>query len=436
MTNKPLILCAVSGGADSICMLHLLHSRGERVACAHYNHGMRGETADSDEQFVRRFCESLSIPFYTEKGDVYGEAERTGEGVEECGRRLRYEFFERAAEKLGADLIATAHNADDQSETVLMRLVRGAGSLGLSGIPEQRGNIIRPILHMSRAEIEAYIAEKGLEYIYDSTNSDDRYVRNLLRHQVMPVLKDINPNLNETFSRAARIAAQDEEFLSSLAADFMEKHGGEDWVNATELSILHRAVGSRVVRLLAAGAGLTLSEGQVVAALELAGHENPSASMDVRGGKIWRSYEKLCVGIPVTGAIEGETPVAIPGETSVPGTDIKIFTQIVPFDENVQNSFNTFYFKDSIINCNPVVRSRIAGETIALPGRKRRSLKKLMCDLKLPAQGRELIPVVSVKGQAAAVMDVGAEESFLAEKGETAVMLRFARLQEQGGTNA
>lgn len=433
MTNKPLILCAVSGGADSMCMLHMLYSRGQRVACAHYNHGMRGDTADSDERFVRDFCDSLGIPFYTEKGDVYGEAARTGEGVEECGRRLRYEFFDRAAEKLGADLIATAHNADDQSETVLMRLVRGAGSLGLSGIPEKRSSIIRPILHMSRTEIEAYLAENGIDHIYDSTNSDDKYVRNLLRHQVMPVLKDINPNLNETFARAARLSAADEDFLSSLAGDFLKKHGGEGWVSAEELLKLHRAVSSRVIRLLAAGEGITLSESQVSAALELAANANPSASMDVRGGKIWRCYDRLCAGQQVSGSIPGETPLNVPGVTDVPGTDIKIFTETVAFDKKIQNSFNTFYLSNSIINNSLSVRSRKTGDTLAPAGRRRRSLKKLMCDLKIPAAERDLVPVVTVDGRVAAVMGIGADEDFAPHAGETAVQLRFVNTGSQGG---
>ena len=137
------VLCAVSGGADSMCLLHLAWTMAEaggfQVAAAHYHHGMRGEAADADAAFVEAFCRQREIPFVTERGDVYGQAQRLGLGVEETGRRLRYEFLRRAAEELGCNRIATAHNADDNLETLLLHLVRGAGLHGLAGIPPRRG---------------------------------------------------------------------------------------------------------------------------------------------------------------------------------------------------------------------------------------------------------------------------------------------------------
>ena len=143
------VLCAVSGGADSICLLHLLHSLsaegGFQVAAAHYHHGMRGEAADADAAFVETFCKERDIPCVVEKGDVYGEARRRGLGVEETGRLLRYEFLHRTAEQLGCSRIATAHNADDNLETLLLHLTRGAGLHGLAGIPPRRGELfLRP----------------------------------------------------------------------------------------------------------------------------------------------------------------------------------------------------------------------------------------------------------------------------------------------------
>lgn len=432
--NNPLILCAVSGGADSMCMLHLLWSKGENVAVAHFNHGMRGETADNDEAFVKRFCLEKDIPFYAGRGAVYDEAEKSGEGVEVCGRRLRYAFFDQIAKQIGADFIATAHNADDQSETILMRMLRGTGSLGLSGIPKARDNIIRPILDMSRADIEDYMRQNGLDYIYDCTNSDDRYVRNLLRHKVMPVLKEVNPNLNNTLARCARLATEDEDFLKKLAADFLDKHGEKCSVNAEALSKLVFPVSSRVLRIMAEHACLSLTETQVRAALDLASDSDPSASIDVKGGAVWRCYDKLFIGVPLSGSLPGETPVIVLGETPIPGIDIKIILKKTQNSENVQNSFNTFYLNNSIIDSRITVRSRKTGDKIRLPGRSHRSLKKLMCDMKLPAPARDLIPVITVDGAVAAVMGIGVDERFMPRPGEDALELHFCETAVQGGT--
>ena len=155
------VLCAVSGGADSMCLLHLLSALAEeggfRVEAAHYHHGMRGAAADADAAFVADWCRARDIPCAVERGDVYGEAARLGLGVEETGRRLRYDFLRRTARARGCGRIATAHNADDNLETLLLHLARGAGLHGLAGIPPRRGEIVRPLLTTSRAEIGAYL---------------------------------------------------------------------------------------------------------------------------------------------------------------------------------------------------------------------------------------------------------------------------------------
>ena len=170
------VLCAVSGGRDSMCLLHRMKQLGEennfRVAAAHFNHQLRGECADRDEAFVRDWCKQENIPFYAGRGDVRQAAQTNGWTVEEAARRLRYAFLEETAEKIGAEKIATAHQAEDQTETVLMHLVRGTGPEGLRGIPAVRGKLIRPLLQTSRREIEAYLEENGVPHVEDETNQD------------------------------------------------------------------------------------------------------------------------------------------------------------------------------------------------------------------------------------------------------------------------
>ena len=201
-----LLLCAVSGGRDSVCLLHYLANlapgRGFSVAAAHLNHKMRPE-AQRDEDFVRTLCRKLDVPFYTEAVPVYETAEQWGLGVEETGRRLRYDFLQRTAGAIGAERIATAHHAQDQAETVLLNLLRGTGSEGLAGIPPVRGRIVRPLLQTSRREIEDYLEEQGLSHVEDSTNQDTHYARNRLRRELWPQLETINPALTRSIGRTA-----------------------------------------------------------------------------------------------------------------------------------------------------------------------------------------------------------------------------------------
>ena len=203
-----VILCAVSGGRDSICLLDYLHTlgqeRGFTAAAGHLNHLMR-PTAQRDEDFVRSFCARRGIPFYTERADVYALCGTWGLTVEETGRRARYEFLQRTAETIGAEKIATAHHQNDLAETVLLQLLRGTGPQGLTGIPPVRGNIVRPLLDTPRRDIERYIAEHELAYVTDETNGDTAYARNRLRLEIWPELEGINPRAAEHIACTADI---------------------------------------------------------------------------------------------------------------------------------------------------------------------------------------------------------------------------------------
>ena len=222
------ILCAVSGGRDSVCLLHYLHHLGQThgftVAAAHLNHLMR-PTAQLDEDFVRALCASLDVPFHTEKADVYALCDTWGLTVEETGRRARYDFLRRTADALGADFIATAHHRDDQAETVLLQLLRGTGPQGLTGIPPVRDGIIRPLLDTPRAAIDDYIAQNRLPYVTDETNLDTHYARNRLRLDIMPQLLAINPAAAAHIARTADILRAENDLLDSQAAALLPPEG-------------------------------------------------------------------------------------------------------------------------------------------------------------------------------------------------------------------
>ena len=245
------VLCAVSGGADSMCLLALLLQTGDHeLAAAHFEHGVRGEESLRDCAFVESFCREKDVPCFVAHADVPAYAAETGLGLEEAARKLRYAFLEKTAEEQGFDFIATAHNADDNAETVLFNLARGSGSAGLCGIPPRRGKIIRPLLGLTRAEIEEYLAANGVPHVEDSTNESDAYSRNRIRHGVMPVLKELNPSFPEAAARLGRLLRRDEEYLSERAEAFIAEHFDGESLPAAELLELHGAVSSRVVRRL------------------------------------------------------------------------------------------------------------------------------------------------------------------------------------------
>ena len=212
------VLCAVSGGVDSVCLLHWLsRQQGITLLAAHVNHQLRGEESDRDEAFVRRLCGEWGIPLTVGRGDVAAFTKEKGLSLEEGARRLRYDFLYRTAEETGCCCIAVAHNADDNAETVLLNLIRGTGLKGLGGISPVQGRVIRPLLPCPRRDIEAYLEEHHLPHVEDSTNADVHYTRNKLRHQVIPLLSEINPRAVEHINAAAARLAEADQCLEQEA---------------------------------------------------------------------------------------------------------------------------------------------------------------------------------------------------------------------------
>ncbi len=225
------VLIALSGGADSVCLTHVLVTlSGEMkfsLSAAHLNHGIRGEEADKDEQFAKEFCRELYIPFVSKTVKAEEIAKEAGLTVEEAGRRERYAFFNEVCKKGGQRVIVTAHNRDDEAETVLMRIIRGTGIDGLAGIKFIREDgVIRPLLKVSRAEIEEYCKANNLKYCTDSTNSDNDYTRNRIRNELLPYIREhFNPNITESLINLSESAARDSEFLNSYARRLYKRLG-------------------------------------------------------------------------------------------------------------------------------------------------------------------------------------------------------------------
>ena len=430
------VLCAVSGGADSMCLLHLAWSMAEaggfQVAAAHYHHGMRGAAADADAAFVETFCKERNIPCVVERGDVYGQAQRLGLGVEETGRRLRYEFLRRTAEELGCNRIATAHNADDNLETLLLHLVRGAGLHGLAGIPPRRGEIVRPLLTTSRSDIEAYLAEHGLTHVEDCTNADESYARNRIRRQVVPVLRQLNPRLTESAAETMGYLRADNDYMNAqAAAACAHARWAEDdlVIEARYIAQLPAAIAPRAARrmLEMMGDGNTdCSAAHLKAIVDLATGEDPSAVAFLPHGRLVQRVYKDLLFTTQSEPLPpfSPTPLNLDGETAPEGTlwRCRCWATTCP----AEGEPGVLYLALEAVEGELVLRPRQTGDEIALPRRGgTKTVKKLFIDEKVPRRDRERVPVLADGAGVLAVAGFGADQSRLAQPGQPAYALIF-----------
>lgn len=238
------ILVGFSGGKDSVVLLFALKQLsakyGYSLLAFHVNHQIRGDEAKKDRDFCEEFCKRNDIPFFEATVDAVKFAEQNRIGLEESARILRYDAFETFAKQNGINKIATAHTSSDNLETILFNLARGSGALGLTGIPPVRDNIIRPLIYCSSEDVINFANEKNLQYVTDSTNADTKYTRNNIRHNVIPILREINPRIEDAASRLCDSLRIDSELLDSLVPDIKQ-------ITPHELSKLHLSLFNRTI---------------------------------------------------------------------------------------------------------------------------------------------------------------------------------------------
>ncbi len=438
LTAGRKILCALSGGADSMVLLHILTQLGRQMGfslcAAHYNHGLRGEESLRDARFVADYCEEHHLPLLLGEGDVAADAKQTGRGIEETAREKRYAFLEDAALHFGADKIATAHNADDNAETLLLHLLRGTGLRGLTGIPPVRGNLIRPLLTTPREEIEAYLARNGLPHVEDSTNADPAYSRNKIRHQVMPLLRELNPSLTETMTASIDSLRQDQNYLTARALEISRqaKPAEDGRVIPTQLlANTPTAVAARVVQQLLEEIEAPMASAvHVRSILAVARGENTAAALHLPGGVfVYRVYGDILFAWEKD-PLPPFQPVTL-GDAEA--TDIPELTwRLIRRWENVCPASplaedGGFYLAPAAASGPLLVRPRQTKDAIQLPGRPTKTLKKLFIEAKVPRQERERIPVLATQeGRVLAVAGFGPQRSLLAEPGKPAVYFRWS----------
>ena len=249
LDRDKLYLVAISGGADSVALLMMMLDEGYRVEAVHCNFHLRGEEADRDEAFVASLCERFGVALHRVHFDTRGYAALHKLSIETAARDLRYGYFERLREDIGAEAIVVAHHRDDNVETVLMNLVRGTGLKGLAGIRPVNGRVIRPLLDMTREDIEAYIYKRGESFVTDSTNLETDATRNKYRLEVIPALKEINPSVARAIDTTARQLQDADEIvewaLEKMKADVMEE--GDDGVVRIDTTLLRQLPAPRYV---------------------------------------------------------------------------------------------------------------------------------------------------------------------------------------------
>lgn len=288
------IIVGLSGGADSVALTHYLryHTKHTIIAC-HINHCLRGAESDRDMGFVSAMCDAWSIPCYIYREDIAAHSSERGISLEEAGRDVRYKMFEELRKSQGADKIATAHTLTDSVETLLINLTRGTGIAGLCGIPPVRGKIVRPIIGITREEVEFYCQKNELAYVVDSTNLSDDYTRNIIRNQVIPTLRTINPSVDTAIARTISLLEQDRDFLDKQAAEAAFFHQAAlSGYPVDTLYLQPPAMRSRIITGFLKDNGLSADSGRVKRLAKLiekgSGREQLSGGLEaiVQNGKL------------------------------------------------------------------------------------------------------------------------------------------------------
>ena len=451
------VVCAVSGGADSICLLHRLNQlraiRPFTLVAAHYNHHLRGAESDRDEAFVKRWVEDWCGPdpaagqppppavrLITGGGDVSGEAKRLGLGLEETARRMRYAFLEEAARAVGADRIATAHTADDNAETVLLHLIRGSGLQGLTGIRPRQGRLVRPLLTTTRREIEDYLELYHIPHVEDSTNQDDAYTRNQVRHQVIPLLDEINPWFVPRMADTIRYLRSDNDYLSAQAAAVARRarpagDGGLS-ISAALLASQPDPIAVRIVSCLLGRLGeFQFRAAHLTAVVALSRSPAPSGAVSLPHSLTARRvYGEL---ILVRGARRSPpfAPVSlsVPGEAVLPSIGWTIACRRAEAPEQPPDTPDHFFLNPSRLTGPLVIRPRLTGDTITLPRRRAKTVKKLLIDAKVPRWDRDRLPLLADASGPLWLAGFGPDQGRLSSSGAPAlevIALRTAPAEE------
>ena len=378
------ITVALSGGADSVCLLFALldlkDELGLELSAAHFNHKIRGDEAERDEAFCKAICEKNGVKLYVGSANVPEYAQKNGMSLELAARELRYDFFST----LDTDVVATAHTASDNLETVIFNLTRGTALSGLCGIPPVRDRYIRPLIGITRCDVEQYCSDNGLKYITDSTNLKDDYTRNNIRHNIVPILKDINPSIEAAVSRTSFSLSEDADFLESVSKSNYCINNENGSLDVSEFSRISPAIAKRIIKSYYLDKFGVNPE---------ANHINSIYEICLNGGRCSIPLNKTAVSDKQSLYFIDNDFKAV-----VPHFDVSITESNNDLFENTSNVHNLLlkntFDCDKIVG-KLVVRTRLSGDNVRLANKNgTKTLKKLYTEYKIPLNERESLPVI------------------------------------------
>jgi tRNA(Ile)-lysidine synthase len=398
---------AVSGGIDSVALLDILTSLRQELpidlTVLHLNHGIRGKEAARDERFAQGLSERYSLPYLGHKVDVPGYKKERAVSLQEAARELRYRFFEEAMETLGLDKVAIGQTADDQAETVLMRLIRGGGARGLKGIPPVREGYVRPLIEVWREELLHYVRYKGLPFVQDSSNLKKTYLRNRIRYELLPALSEYNPNIKQRLVHLAEVLAADESYLEGLALEMAKGICRKDdtiFLPIPLLLPLPAALQARVLQhaFASLSVGGILEYPHITSVMALIGEGGGSKTVTLPGG-YWatRSYDILVVGKQEEGRARmgGEIEVTIPGRTRLGELSMELEAAVVKKRVGPEADPDVAFLDYERLTLPLRCRTFQPGDCFIPLGMKSlKKLKNLFIDLKVPRAERRSIPLV------------------------------------------
>ena len=402
LENVSTVVVGLSGGADSVCLLHVLNllknDYNLNLIAAHVNHGIRGEEANADAVFSMNFAESLNVHFSLLKANCVEEAEESGETLEEAGRRIRYEFFDMLCED-ETYVIATAHNSNDNLETVVFNITRGSALSGAKGIPPKRDNIIRPLIFCTREEIEGYCKENNLSFVTDSTNLSDDYTRNRIRHNVLPELQKVNSNVVEAFTRFSESVRIDDDYLDSVAENALGKAKlSECSYNIEVINSLHLSIKRRVILKAIERFSKELPDSKKVNAVLSCISENSKIQLYKNCYCESKENELKFFNNDNNKECEKQEPKILECESF--SVDFGGYTVKGEYFSKTSQKINDLLL-DNLIDCDTIngkliLRTRNEGDKITLFRRGvTKTLKKLFIEDDIPKEKRGFIPVLA-----------------------------------------
>jgi tRNA(Ile)-lysidine synthase len=406
------VIVGVSGGADSVGLLYILTELKEynlKLIVSHVNHGIRAEEGKRDAEFVEQIATKLNLPFELKNVDAIGFKKTSGLSLEEAARVLRYEFFKEVLKRYKAQKIATGHTLDDQAETIIMRFIRGSGALGLAGIPPvSEGYIVRPLIEIKKVEIKAYLQEKGIDWVEDSSNRLMDFTRNRIRHKLIPQLEKFNPRIKETVARSGDIIRAQEEFIRTEAQEqfprvFQSTEEQELVGTIRTYKSLPEALRFALIRIAiekVKGNLRQVSYKHILSIDRLLASEVPSGEIFLpQDVIIAKGYALFVVSKKPLLKQEFSYTIHSPGKWKFPLVEVEVEFTEISLSELPKDRFIGFF--DAGLTEFPIeVRSFRPGDRfIPLGMKKFKKVKRFFIDEKVPRFLRRRIPIFTSKGE-------------------------------------